>query len=113
MNNNIFGTKLRLLRKAKGFTQEVLAEKADIDAKHLSRIENGKYFPTYSTLINLLKALGTTIEETGIGLEQLDININPIYTKAIQILNSASNDTELSCYLEALKFTQKTLRMFK
>ncbi len=47
MNNNNFGKKLRILRKAKGFTQEVLAEKAEIDEKHLSRIEYGKYFPTY------------------------------------------------------------------
>lgn len=42
MNNKNFGKKLRDLRKAKGFTQEVLAEKAEIDEKHLSRIENGK-----------------------------------------------------------------------
>lgn len=54
MNNNDFGKNLRILRKAKGFTQEVLAEKAEIDEKHLSRIENGRYFPTYSTLSRLL-----------------------------------------------------------
>ncbi len=109
MNNKNFGKKLRDLRKAKGFTQEVLAEKAEIDEKHLSRIENGKYFPTYSTLLKLLKALDTSIEETGLELEKVEEVKNQLYTKAIQIINTASNDFELNCYLESLKLTQKIL----
>lgn len=76
MNNKNFGKKLRDLRKAKGFTQEALAEKAEIDEKHLSRIENGKYFPTYSTLSKLLKALGTSLDETGLELEKIEENKN-------------------------------------
>lgn len=47
--NSTFGARLKELRKAKGLTQQALAEKANIDDKHLCRIENGKYFPTYST----------------------------------------------------------------
>ena len=42
--NGTFGIKLKELRKAKGLTQQALAEKANIDDKHLCRIENGKYF---------------------------------------------------------------------
>lgn len=109
MNNNDFGKNLRILRKAKGFTQEVLAEKAEIDEKHLSRIENGKYFPTYSTLSRLLKALDTSIEEVGLELEKVEKNSNHLYSKAMQILNSASSDFELNCYLESLKLTQKVI----
>ena len=41
--NSTFGAKLKELRKAKGLTQQALAEKASIDDKHLCRIENGKY----------------------------------------------------------------------
>lgn len=113
MNNNNFGKNLRILRKAKGFTQEVLAEKAEIDEKHLSRIENGKYFPTYSTLSKLLKALGTSIEETGLELENVEENKNQVYLKAVQILNSAADNIELNCYLESLKLTQKNIKLFK
>lgn len=113
MNNKNFGKKLRDLRKAKGFTQEVLAEKAEIDEKHLSRIENGKYFPTYSTLSKLLKALGTSLDETGLELEKFEENKNQLYVKAVQILNSASDDIELSCYLECLKLAQKNIKLFK
>ena len=110
MNDNKFGKKLKELRKLKGFTQETLAEKADIDEKHLSRIENGKYFPTYLTLLKLLKALDASIEETGLEFEKIDDNKSPTYLKAVQILNSASSENELIFYLEALKLMQKALK---
>lgn len=101
--NNTFGNRLKELRKAKGYTQQSLAEKADIDEKHLSRVENGKYFPTYTTLNKLLNALGVSVEEAGLDLEQAKINNNPIMAKALHILNSAKDDKELTCYLDSLK----------
>ena len=110
MNNNKFGHKLRQIRKSKGYTQQFLAEKANIDEKHLSRIENGKYFPTYTTLNNLLKALDVSIEEAGLELNQIEINTNPLLSKALQILNSANNDEELKYYIDALKFVNKILK---
>lgn len=111
MNNSEFGKRLKELRKSKGYTQQVLAEKADIDEKHLSRVENGKYFPSYATLNKLLTALGVTLEEVGINLEQAEVHKNPLYSKALQILNSAKDDNELACYLEGLKTIQKVLRL--
>lgn len=111
MNNTEFGKRLRELRKSKGYTQQVLAEKAEVDEKHLSRIENGKYFPSYETLTKLLSALGVTLYEVGIELEQVETNKNPLHYKALQILNSAKNDNELSCYLEGLKSIQKALKL--
>lgn len=111
MNNSEFGKRLRELRKSKGYTQQCLAEKAEIDEKHLSRVENGKYFPSYATLNKLLGALGVSLEEVGIELEQAEIKQNPLYSKALQILNSAKDDNELACYIEGLKTIQKALRL--
>ena len=107
--NDTFGARLRELRKSRGLTQQALAEKANIDDKHLCRIENGKYFPTHATLNKLLNALDLTLEEAGLNLDQVEINENPIMAKALQILNSAKDDNELNCYLESLKATQKAL----
>lgn len=104
MNNKIFGEKLRLARRAKGLTQQEVAEMADIDEKHLSRIENGKFFPTFNTLNRLLVALDLSLDETGLDFQKLN-SANPMYIKALQILNSAENDTELGCYLEVLTMT--------
>jgi len=113
MNNTNFGKRLKELRKSMGYTQQSLAEKAGIDEKHLCRIENGKYFPTYSTLRKLLNAMNLTIEETGLELEQAKINNNPLFSKAVQILNSAENDDELNCYIEVLKSVQKAFKLHK
>ena len=110
MDNKQFGEKLKLARKAKGFTQEVLAEKADIDPKHLSRIENGKFFPTFITLNRLLDALDLSLSEIGLTMEKLDINANPLYIKSLQILNSAEDDIQLEFYLESLQHTQKIIK---
>ncbi|MCD8378014.1 MAG: helix-turn-helix domain-containing protein [Candidatus Gastranaerophilales bacterium] len=113
MDNTLFGKRLKELRKSKGFTQQALAEKAGIDEKHLCRVENGKYFPTYATLNKLLSALDVTVDELGIELNNVETNPNPLYTKALQILNSAKDDKELSCYVDALKTTQKALKANK
>ena len=111
MNNNNFGKRLKELRKAKGFTQEVLAEKAEIDEKHLSRIENGKFFPTYITLNRLMRALGTSLDEMGFELEKVKENKSPIYIKILQIINSTESEAELSCYFESLKAVQKAINL--
>ena len=108
MNNKIFGEKLRLARKAKGLTQQQVAEMADIDEKHLSRIENGKFFPTFNTLNRLLAALDLPLDSTGLEFQKLNSE-NPLYIKALQILNSAENDTELGCYLEVLITTNSII----
>ena len=86
--NNTFGNRLRELRKSKGYTQQILAEKANIDEKHLSRIENGKYFPTYTTLNKILTVLGVSVEEAGLNLERMKLNGNPLMTKILQVLNT-------------------------
>ena len=109
--NNTFGKRLKELRKAKGLTQSALAEKANIDDKHLCRIEKGRHFPTHQTLNQILTALGVTLEDVGLNLEQIKIDTNPIMSKAMQILNSAKNDNELNCYLESLKIIQKALNL--
>jgi len=111
MNNNNFGKRLKELRKAKGFTQEVLAEKAGIDEKHLSRIENGKFFPTYQTLNRLMQALETSLDEVGLELEKVETNKSANYLKIMQIINNAKNEKELLCYLESLKVTQKAINL--
>lgn len=42
----LLGQKIQNIRKARGITQEDLAEKVDITSVHLSRIENGRGKPS-------------------------------------------------------------------
>lgn len=45
-----FGARLKELRRAKGYTQEKLAEKLDITQRQLTRIETGENFPSVETI---------------------------------------------------------------
>ena len=111
MQREALGKRIREARKQKSLTQQQLAEKAEMDEKHLSRIENGKFFPTHATLNKILTALNVSFDEVGYNLEFVKIKHNPMLEKALQILNTARNDKELNCYIEALKCVQKALNV--
>lgn len=113
MDNKILGKKLKELRKSKGYTQQELAELVGIDEKHLSRLENGKFCPSYKTINKFAKVFDFDINEIGFEPENIEVNVNPLYTKALHILNSASDNEELKCYLDSLKVTQKAINIKK
>ena len=107
--NNI-GSKIKEARQLMGFTQEELAEKADMDSKHLSKIENGLHLPSYNTLKKLSAILNFNLENSEIisGNKKID---KSIYLKSIKILNSAKNDEEMKYYYMLLKIGQKGLSL--
>jgi len=110
--DNNLGLKIRQLRKARGLTQEQLAEKLDIDNKHLSKIEKGDHKPTYKLILKLAEVLQINIYDFS-GLEFKQNETDPIYLKSLRILNSAKNPKEKEYYLESLKHAQKGLKLGK
>lgn len=63
-----FGKRVAEIRRAKGFTQESLAEKADVTALTVSYIEQGRQWPRISTLQKLAKCLNVPVAELFKGL---------------------------------------------
>ena len=59
----LFGLRLKELRKNKGISQAELSELISVDAKHISRLETGKTFPYAETLESLAKALNVPVKE--------------------------------------------------
>ena len=59
----LMGKQIKILRQARGMSQEQLAEKISMNAKYLSGIERGKANPTLDTLIRLAGALGVGVPE--------------------------------------------------
>lgn len=58
------GEKVKKLRKARDWTQEKLAEAANVDPKTIIELEAGKRAnPTLQTLNKLARALKTSLEE--------------------------------------------------
>ena len=52
-----FGNILRLNRKSKGFSQEKLSARSELDRTYISLLERGERMPTIETIFKLAKAL--------------------------------------------------------
>jgi transcriptional regulator with XRE-family HTH domain len=59
----ILGERIREFRKEKGYSQEKLAEFAEIHVNHVRRIELGQANPTYLVLLRVAEALGMSVHQ--------------------------------------------------
>ena len=59
----IFAEHLRAERARKQFSQEKLAEMADITPEYLARIEKEKYSPSLIVIVNLALALNISVDK--------------------------------------------------
>lgn len=59
----LLGLRIKEFRENRKLTQDKLAEMVGIDPKHLSRIENGRNYPSLETLEKILDNLDVTYEE--------------------------------------------------
>lgn len=108
---NQLGVKIKSLRKSMGYTQQQLAELANIDDKHLSKIENGIHEPSFKTLQSLSKVLNFDLLNMGATPQENNTLIqNHIYQKAMKILNSAKSEQELQNYYDALKLANRLMK---
>jgi len=57
-----FGEKLQQLRREKGFSQEMLAERLDVSRQAVSKWESGQAYPEMDKLIILCEIFGTTLD---------------------------------------------------
>lgn len=94
------GLRIKEFREGKKFTQEKLAELVGIDPKHLSRIENGRNYPSIETLERLVDNLNVTFEDI-FEFGHLD-DRNMLVENIFNTLNSLS--------LEKLKFVYKIIK---
>jgi transcriptional regulator with XRE-family HTH domain len=62
-HRRLLGETLRTLRAKASFTQEALAEKADLSAIFISRIERGKESPSLDSLVKIARALKVRVRD--------------------------------------------------
>ena len=62
-NNHVLAERIRQRRTQKGYSQEYLADSANISIRTLQRIEAGQTEPRGHTLTSLAKALDMAIED--------------------------------------------------
>lgn len=63
MNNvtELFGARIRELRKARGLTQDQLADFLGVEQKYISLIEHGKSYPALDRLVRIAEVLQVTL----------------------------------------------------
>jgi len=62
MEKTALGSMIKKARQNKGYTQEVLAEKADIGLMYYGEIERGVKMPSMNTFIKIIEALGVSAD---------------------------------------------------
>ena len=66
-----FGVALKKIRIERGFTQEVLAEKAQLHVNYVSMIERGLSPPALDTICSLADALSVPVSRLALDMEDL------------------------------------------
>ena len=62
-HRRLLGEAIRATRKKAGFSQEKLAEKADLSTVFISRIERGVESPSVDNLVKIAKALRVRVRD--------------------------------------------------
>jgi putative transcriptional regulator len=58
----MFGSRLKALREAKGWSQGDLAEASDMSQNGISQLETGRRQPSWEIVLKLSKALGVSCD---------------------------------------------------
>ncbi len=74
-NKKFIGTKIKIKRKQKGYTQEELAEMLNVGVHTISRYECGKNFPSHEHMIQLVNILDLSLDESYYGYNKMNENI--------------------------------------
>lgn len=64
-----FGRNVARIRDERGYSQDKLAEKADLDRTYLSGIERGVRNPGIKVVIRVARALGVTVDQLCKGVD--------------------------------------------
>lgn len=103
----VIGNRIRVLRKAKKWTQEYVAEKAGIEPSNLSHIERAATKLSLPTLVNIANALDATLDE--IVYDNLAKNTH-VSVKLIDELLADCSPQELKALVDMIATTKRVLR---
>jgi transcriptional regulator with XRE-family HTH domain len=90
---SIIGARIRSLRKSKGWSQEKLAEQADLNASYVGKIERGEKNTTFKSLEKVASALGISMIELFKYTEPVEnVNDKDIFAAIINMLQYSTED---------------------
>lgn len=101
------GKRIRNIRKEKGLSQEVLAEKSDLSANHISHIERANTKVALPTLVQIVNALGVTMDEV---LCDSIPKVQTPYMNKINVLAADCNEKEIRLFCAVLETLKESYR---
>ncbi|MBO6266854.1 MAG: helix-turn-helix transcriptional regulator [Synergistaceae bacterium] len=107
LNYKLIGSRIRAIRKKRGYTQEQLSELADISPQHCSGIECGAAKVSLPALVRLCNALGATPDEV---LMDSVKQSAPLYAEKIAEVFSDCSPDETYLMLSQAENLKKALR---
>lgn len=89
-HRQLVGENVRSLRKARGWSQEELGEKADLSYKFIGEIERGAVNPSLDSLAGIAAALGIEISKLFLNESHIVISDADLVSarSALSVLNS-------------------------
>jgi transcriptional regulator with XRE-family HTH domain len=87
-----FHEAVRAIRQAKGLTQEQVAERAGVSAKHLGEIERGDGNPSLRVMLRLSRAIDLDLA-TLVGDQVARLSRHDMRAEAVQHLNRLADDS--------------------
>lgn len=109
------GQRIRDIRKQRGYTQEALAEAADLSASYVSHIELGAKSASLAAILQIAKALDTSLDQLLYGNQGNDSVSDNAQTfssnlPAIQELLEMATEQERQFLYETVRAIRKSLR---
>jgi transcriptional regulator with XRE-family HTH domain len=87
----LLGRRIRVLRNAKGWTQEKLGAASEISYKFIGEIERGLQNPSFETLVKIAAALRITLPEL-FRFEQETLDKKAIESRISQIVKTLPDE---------------------
>ncbi len=106
--------RLKELRKARGWTQNELAEKIDTDARMISHYENGKFVPSAEALIKIAEIFDISIDylliEYAIKKPLKDTGDRELMEQFLEVNDLPEKDREMIKYIIDSVLTKDRLK---
>jgi len=96
----LLGARIKELRKNRAMSQEQLAERIDVDPKHLSRIESGRGYPSLDALENIANVLKIEMKDL---FEYQHLDSAEEIEKTIDVLLKSVDENKKKILLKLIK----------
>ena len=107
IDSQAIGVRIRRLRKAKGLTQQTLAELSEQEPSNISHIERGATKLSLPTLVHIANALGVTADQL---LCDSVAASGAVYQQELTALLSDCSHWELRLITETIRTLKEGLR---